>query len=525
MHSPQTQSMFLSQITEIELQKEIMSLNVNKSPGIDEISPKVVSASFEHIHQPLLHVFNLSFTTGVFPSLMKTSKTIPLFKKKSKLDPGNYRPISLLSIFSKILERLMHKRVYSYLTKFNVFFELQFGFRNNHSTTMALIEIIDNIRENLDHGTSVLGIFLDLSKAFDLVNHDKLLYKLSHYGIRGSTLGWFRSYLSERKQITFVNGVMSDPLPVNIGVPQGSVLGPLLFLIYVNDIGVVLEKNAIRLFADDTNIFITGRDLQDIKIKAQHSLDLLFKWFNDNCLLLNISKTCFTLFSHKIKATNIVLTVNDTIIPQVDQTKYLGVVLDKDLSFNAHCQHVKTKLTKLSSVFHYISSFIDYSDARTIYFAYALPYIQYGIELFGLSSKKNTNMLQLSQNKLLKLLCCKNKYDSATELHNELKIFKIEELTVYFLCNFVFKKLNGKLPSVFEEYFVRKSNTNLRSHRNLDKLTVPFFRTEKGRKSVKGLGARYWNQLPENTSQSQTLTSFKKQIKNDLLSNHVCFNH
>ena len=306
-------------------------------------------------------------------------------------------------------------------------------------------------------------------------------------------------------------------------MPQGSVLGPLLFLLYVNDISNVLDRNSVRLFADDTNVFVTGTNLTDLKIKAQHSLELLYKWFGVNNLQLNVSKTCFTVFSKKFKHHDIFLQLQDKPIPHVDQAKYLGVILDKDLSFNAHCNYVKSKLMKLSSVFHYISRFIDHSEAKTIYFAYALPYLQYGIELFGLSSGKNTKVLQGSQNKLLKILCSKGRYDSPTLIHEELTIFSIEQLTIYFLCTFVYKTINGMLPKVFDNYFIHLRNTNLRSHRYIDNLVIPFCRTEFARKSIKCMCPRIWNNVPREIKDTQTLPTFKKHIKEYICTSQLHF--
>ena len=234
---------------------------------------------------------------GFFPSKLKVSKVVPVYKKLERTNPSNYRPISLLSVFSKIIEKLMHKRLYSYLTRYQILFDLQLEFSENHSTTLALIEIIDNIRKEVDGGNSVLGIYLDLSKAFDTVNHKILLNKLNNYGIRGNVNRWFQSYLCNRTQITSVNGIFSDEVGVSYGVPQGSVLGSLLFLIYVNDIAHVLPDNNIRLFADDTNIFITGNTITTLQENSQLALNTLYKWFCDNQLSLNISKTCFTLFN------------------------------------------------------------------------------------------------------------------------------------------------------------------------------------------------------------------------------------
>ena len=181
-------NMFLTPVDEVELKEEINKLKTGKSPGIDGIPSVVLKATAEFITEPLTHIFNSSFMESTVPKTLKTAKIIPIYKKDEKNKPGNYRPISLLSIFNKLLEKLMYKRLYSFFTKYNLFNKYQFGFRKNYSTTLALIEIIDKVRKELDNGNNAIGIYLDLTKAFDLVNHDILLYKLNYYGVRGQTL-------------------------------------------------------------------------------------------------------------------------------------------------------------------------------------------------------------------------------------------------------------------------------------------------------------------------------------------------
>ena len=231
-------SMFLYPITKFELSKEISKLPTNKAPGYDEITSKVVKLTSDYILTPLTYIFNLSLSEGIVPESFKTAKVIPIYKKKNKYDPTNDRPISLLSIFNKLLEKLMHHRLYSFLNKYNILYKHQFGFRENHSTTLAIIEIVDTIREELDKGNSVIATYLDLTKAFDTVNLKILLHKLKHYGIRGLANKWFYSYLTDRKQFTKINGINSDKQSISTGIPQGSVLGPLLFLLYMNDIAI-----------------------------------------------------------------------------------------------------------------------------------------------------------------------------------------------------------------------------------------------------------------------------------------------
>ena len=207
--------------------------------------------------------------TGTVPGDLKLAKIIPIYKKKEISNPENYRPISLLSIFNKLMEKLMFTRLYSFLSKYQILYQYQFGFREKHSTVQAIIEITDDIKEQLDKGNIVLGTYLDLSKAFDTVNHKILLKKLNYYGIRGIVNNWFESYLTGRQQTTYVNGQYSSKSYISTGVPQGSVLGPLLFLIYINDIVSCAGSNSLRLYADDTNLFVFDKSLENIFSKTQ----------------------------------------------------------------------------------------------------------------------------------------------------------------------------------------------------------------------------------------------------------------
>ena len=253
-----TEDFVFKECDENEIRSIISSLDVTKSSGPNSIPVRILHLLKDFICNPLNKIFKLSLLTGQHPDILKISKTIPIFKKGSRLLVSNYRPISLLSNLNKILEKIVHDRVYTFLEDFQCIYSFQFGFRKKHSTNHALIEITETIRQALDNKKIACGIFVDLQKAFDTVNHDILISKLDHYGIRGSANKWFASYLKNRSQFVSILGFDSSTKPISHGVPQGSVLGPLLFLIYINDLHLAIKNSKVFHFADDTNLLNIG---------------------------------------------------------------------------------------------------------------------------------------------------------------------------------------------------------------------------------------------------------------------------
>jgi len=273
----------------------------------------------------------------------------------------------------------MANRLRNYLAKFNLLYDHQFGFRPGYSTSMALLDSIDSILENFEQGNKVAGIFIDLSKAFDSLDHSILLNKIANFGIRGIIFNWLKSYLEDRQQFTSYNNFSSSIRNISFGVPQGSVLGPLLFLLYINDIGNIPNINCLpNLFADDANIFIHGKNYEDLNVTCQNTLNLIVNWISANRLTLNIDKTCYMLFSPALSEpspNNFQLTISNSCIKKVENTKFLGVWLDSRLNWKFHIQDLYNSLIKFVGIFYKLKSFLPPHILKLLYYSLIHPII------------------------------------------------------------------------------------------------------------------------------------------------------
>jgi len=344
----QVQELFsISPVNIQEIIEEIENLDANKASGPYSIPTKILKLAKNHIAEPLTLIMNTSFSTGVVPECLKIANIIPVFKQGSQINFSNYRPISLLSIFNRILEKLMSKRLIKFLDEKNLLNNKQFGFRKNHSTTHAVLSIVNNIQCAIEANEYSCGIFLDLSKAFDTVNHQILLTKLNHYGIFGTAGNWFLSYLSNRKQFVTIGNIKSEILTVNCGVPQGSVLGPTLFLLYINDLINTSKLLSFHLFADDSNLFYSHKNLNELQAIMNVELESIYSWLCANKLSLNIDKSNVIIFhTPQKKVHGISICINNVPLKQVNELKYLGVMLDSNINWKAHVSYISCKIKR-----------------------------------------------------------------------------------------------------------------------------------------------------------------------------------
>ena len=325
-----TKSFHIKPTDQIEIESLISLTNIKKSNGPNSIPNQIIKSISSSISLPISNICNKSFITSIFPDKLKMSKVIPIHKKVSKLKVANYRPISLLSNIDKIMEKIMFSRMHNFFELHNYIYHLQFGFRAKHSMNHALMSITQRIREAIDNGNMAIGVFVDLQKAFDTVNHDILLYKINHYGIRGMANDWFRSYLKNRSQYVFINGFDSILNRVDHGVPQGSVLGPLLFLIYINDLNICIANSEVYHFADDTHLLhISKKKLRNRNVVKRINTDLkrLNNWLLPNKISLNASKTEIIYFRKKgYKIPEVTVKMNGVKLTSSTEIKYLGIL-------------------------------------------------------------------------------------------------------------------------------------------------------------------------------------------------------
>ena len=471
----------------------------------------------------LVHIFNLAFTTGIYPNDLKIAKVLPLFKKGDRSLPENYRPISLLPCVNKLLEKCIDKRVRKYLTNNNVFYEYQFGFRKGYSTVHALLETVNTIRNYLNNGENVLGLYLDLKKAFDTVDHNILLHKLNVYGIRGCCNNLIRSYLSNRKQCMFVNGTYSDNMDISTGVPQGSVLGPLFFLIYINDVQNAVPDISLRLFADDTSIFLHHSTCANLIEEAKTIIIKLSNWFDSNKLTLHLGKTNYTIFHCKKQNKSCCsesFMVNGIEISKTSHIKYLGVTIDDQLTWQYHVTDLINTLIKYTGIFYRINHNLTPNIAKGLFYAFIHSRISYGIEVYGMAGGGILKPLQIMQNRLLKILHLIPRRFSTDLLHKGLSILKINDLHKMRLSMLLYKYSTGMLPTCFNTTF-RPANPIGVITRTNALFTTTRQRNKHGKYLLNNYCLHIWQNLPVTVKQKRSMGLFKTEVKAFYLSQYV----
>lgn len=513
-------SIFLEPTDQEEIFRIIMKMPSKKSCGYDGISSKLLKSIANQISYPLAIAINKSLENGEVPNNLKIAKVVPIYKSKDNQVFSNYRPISLLPNLSKILEKVMYKRIYNYFINMKILYPSQYGFRKDHSTVHAITELINDILNGFENKQWTLGVFLDLSKAFDTIDHDILLQKLSHYGIRGVALEWVKSYLSERKQYVEFMGVSSNQQSMICGVPQGSVLGPLLFIIYTNDLSSVTEHSKSILYADDSNIFKTGNNLRLLFRDVNKDLDNVAEWFKANKLSLNVAKTHYMLFQHRNNKPDdhdykLTLCGND--IQETDSVKFLGLFLDPNLEWTAHIRQLETKLSRSLYMINSVKEQLDKDHLKILYYSTVYSHLNYGILHWSATFDQNKKKLDVMQNKCIRTVT-KSKYnETINPLLLTLKTLKIEEIADFEMLKFVYDFVDQKLPSPLLNIYNQNFDVHDHDTRHARDPHARHHNYEQAAKSFIFKAPDIWSKLPPDIRHSVSREVFARKAKQHLL--------
>ena len=460
-----------------QIVKVIKKLN-NKATGIHDIPNKILKDNVSILSPYLEEIFNFSIRTGVFPNELKIGKVTPIFKSGEKEDLNNYRPISVLPTIARVFEKLLYNQLYKFFTENQLLGDQQYGFRSLHSTALALGKCSNQWLMNIDNGKINSVIFLDIRKAFDTVNHEILLQKLSSYEIKGDTHKFFECYLKDRTQCCSVNGHMSSLETIEYGVPQGSILGPLLFLIYMNDLPLCLDNVDITMFAD-TNFMKAINSLKEIKEELVPALKKVYNWLRCNKLSLNTVKTEFMLigthqklerFDHDPAATPYMISAGtDSEIKRVRIVKYLRLIVDDTLIWSDHAEYISTKIRRGIGILKRTSKFLKGSFLLMIYSSLIEPYLRYCNIVWGQCNETLKDKLQALQNKAARSIA-KVKYEDADhhKLLGQFGWLSVQNVIKLDMGIFMCKCQNGSMPDSITRLYTTVDNVHSYHTRSID---------------------------------------------------------
>ena len=465
-----------SRISEMDILRICKEMKPKMSSGADFISTKLLKEIAPLIITPLHYLINISLETGFVPAEMKLAKIVPVFKDGNCHEYTNYRPISLLSSFSKLLERIVSRQLIRFLHINEIFYKHQYGFRAGHSTSHSVLHLTDKIYNSLNQKPSgkTLTIFIDLKKAFDTVNHQILLDKMENYGVRDSANLWFKNYLNDREQFVFINGIESEKEKISCGVPQGSVLGPLLFLLFINDLPNATNFLTL-LFADDTTFQVSGTDLNELFYIANVELEKSAVWFKANKLTLNVKKTKFMVFSEtNSEIGDNRLKIGDTTIEQVGTNckekyfKFVGHVLDDRLSWEGHIEHINKKMASANFGINSSKNFLPLNIRKMLYYSLFESHLNFGNMLWGCAKQTLLRKVETMQKKCIRNVALKSFRSHTEPIFKELQILNFADRLSYNRAIFMHKYRNRKLPTSFSGIFKDVSETKGTQNRHND---------------------------------------------------------
>ena len=469
-------------ITTSQVAEFIRKLDPGKSTGLDGVGPRILKMACDIISPSIAALINKSITSGSFPNQLKQAKVYPIFKNGSKDDPSNYRPISILPTISKKFEKHVNSHLMGYLNKHKLIHECQSGFRQKHSCNTALVKLIDKWMASIDKGDLIGTLFIDFRKAFDMVDHSLLLKKQAHYRLSITSLNWFRSYLSTRVQSIKSDDGLSDFLELLSGVPQGSFLGPTLFLLFINDLPLHLNHCMADLYADDNTIHASGKNKPEIEHKLQSDANETEVWSINNKLPIHYGKsTTMTLGTrNKIQqAGQLNISIGNTQLNPVSSQKLLGIHIDETLSWNQHIDYLCSIISSRISLLGQLSYYVPENVQKMFYQSYVLPLIDYGSCSWGSTTKLNIERIYKLQKKAARIILKVDYITPSVEMFQRLRWMTVSQRINYNKAVLTYKALNNLTPAYISDLLTPTAiayNRNLRSSEN-GSLMVPKTRT------------------------------------------------
>ena len=495
-----------------ECSKIMVNLNTSKV-DLHQVSEKLIVQNCDSLSPIISKMINKCMMHGLFPAELKIALITPIHKKEDKTNPMNYRPISKLPLMSKIFERIIFNRISEYLSINHILSDYQFGFRKDLSTFDAITHFTEMIYRSLNDKMSSLNIMIDYSKAFDTVNVPILLKKLGKYGFNGIALQLIHSYLNNRQQIVLIGNSKSLPKTSSIGVPQGSILGPLLFLIYVNEISCISNNYTPTMFADDCTLSFQHSSISTLLCMCNSDLEKFKAWSDANRLTLNLDKTkCLFISNLYGSLPNHDIHIDDYLIETVSETKFLGVIIDSKMKFKNHIDHICNKVSRSIGILYKIQSIVPRHILKIIYYSIVHPYFIYCLPIFASTYATHLHPLKLLQKKAIRIISGAGYLDHTERLFYSNKILKIDDLHKYHLGCHAYKN-----PNILNQY-VRTHNYNTR---NRNDLLPTFQRLRVSDQSVIHNTVLNWNEVPLHIKESPSLASFKYCYRQFLLNQYA----
>ena len=514
-------SMYLNEITLEEILEEITNICSKKAMGHDRIPPKIIKWAPDLFAPILCAIYNKCFILGYYPNNMKIAKVVPLYKKGDKDDYNNYRPISILIQFNQLFERLISKRLHAFFKKFDLFTKKQFGFLKKHCTEHAILDLKEYVLQNMERKEVTAVLFLDLQKAFDTVRHDILLKKLQHYGVRGVVYNLLSSYLTGRKQFTKVMNDESDLVSILWGVPQGSVLGPLLFLIYINDLPKASSLGS-WLFADDTALAMSSSNFKDLELKFNVEVNKVQEWLLANGLSVHyVDKTKYMLmhrlYSQNDNVINFRLNMGGHEIERTEIYKYLGVTIDDKLNWKVHIQQLCSKLASVCGVLSKVRHYLDRSALMLIYNSLFESRSRYALLAWGTASNHALSKLKVLQNRAVRFITFSPFRTAMAPLYSTLKILPLTELLFLQSTIFMHSLLYKNLPFALGIYCPQPQHRYRTRYVTSKNYVLPPVSTDRSKGSIKFAGPKAWAEVPSQLKEVAFKKPFAKKMKEHIL--------